>query len=178
VTPTATGGSVAERAAAAGIAPDLVFTTEVDGYDLAPQSVGPADADGMSATWFNETTAAMLSIRTDRGELTASSCVDIPLWDAPEETVTCTEEGGVWHRSGGDIHEYIAVREGAQIRVIGTNAPSADLEAAARAVRVPTGAELQYLLSALPEVPTGPIERGDLPENGDGAPIDPTGPGG
>lgn len=170
---------IAERAGAVGIAPDLVFTTMVDGYDLAPQSVGPGAADGMSATWFNDGTGAMLTIRTDRGELTADSCAATPLWDAPDETVTCTDEEGVWHRSGGGIHEYIAMNGGALIRVTGMNgATPAELLAAAKAVRVPSEAELDLLFSGLPTGPAVPVERGDLPENGDGAPVDPVGPGG
>lgn len=170
---------IAERAGAVGIAPDLVFTTTVDGYDLAPQSVGPGAADGMSATWFNDGTGAMLTIRTDRGELTADSCAATPLWDAPDETVTCTDEEGVWHRSGGGIHEYIAMNGGALIRVTGMNgATPAELLAAAKAVRVPSEAELDLLFSGLPTGPAVPVERGDLPENGDGAPVDPVGPGG
>lgn len=171
--------SIAERASAVGIAPELVYTTEVDGYDLAPQSVGPGANNGMSATWFNETTGAMLTIRTDHGELTAASCVETPLWDAPDEPVTCTDEDGVWHRSRGGVHEYIAVREGALIWVTGMNeAPPEELLAAAKAVRVPSDAELELLFSDLSEGPAEPVERGDLPENGDGAPIDPVGPGG
>jgi len=178
-TDAADAGSIAEHANAVGISPALVYTTAVDGYDLAPQSVGPGAADGMSATWFNATTGAMLTIRTDSGDLTAASCVETPLWDAPDEAVTCIDEGGVWHRSGGGIHEYVAVRDGALIRVTGMNdAPPADLLAAARAAHVPSDAELELLFSDLPEVPAAPVERGDLPENGDGAPIDPVGPGG
>ncbi|HEY9308784.1 MAG TPA: hypothetical protein VIP82_13370 [Microbacterium sp.] len=170
---------IAERASAVGIAPELVFTTQVDGYDLAPQSVGTGAADGMSATWVDETTGAMLTIRTDRGELTADSCAETPLWEAPDEPVTCTDEEGVWHRSGGSLHEYIAVRDGALIRVTGMNdAPPEELLAAAKAVHVPSDAELELLFSDLPEAPGEPVERGDLPENGDGAPIDPVGPGG
>lgn len=171
---------IAERASAVGIAPDLVFAIDVDGYELAPQSVSPVDAEGMSATWFNETTGAMLTIRTDRGEMTASSCAKTPLWNAPpDEPVTCTDEDGIWHRTAGGIHEYIAVRDGALVQVIGmNNAPTADLLAAARAVRVPSDAELGLLFSDLPTGPAEPVERGDLPENGDGAPIDPVGPGG
>ncbi|MGK3952311.1 hypothetical protein ACLKM7_08305 [Microbacterium sp. I2] len=171
--------AIAGRASAVGIAPELVYTTEVDGYDLAPQSVGTGAAEGMSATWFNQTTGAMLTIRTDRGELTAASCAGIPLWDAPDGPVTCTEEAGIWHRSGGGVHEYVAVRDGALIMVTGmNNAPSEDLLAAAEAVHVPSDAELELLFSDLPEVPAAPVERGDLPDNGDGAPIDPGGPGG
>ncbi|KAF2415091.1 hypothetical protein B1729_00920 [Microbacterium sp. B35-04] len=170
---------IAERASVVGIAPELVYTTRVDGYDLAPQSVGPGAADGMSATWVDETNGAMLTIRTDRGELTAASCVETPLWDAPDEPVTCRDEEGVWHRSGGTVHEYIAVRDGALIRVTGMNdASRAELLAAAKAVHVPSDAELELLFSDLPEVSPEPVERGDLPENGDGAPIDPVGPGG
>lgn len=169
---------IAERASVVGIAPDLVYTTAVDGYDLAPQSVGVGDAAGMSATWFNGGTGAMVTIRTDRGEMTAASCVDMPVWEASDEPVTCTEEDGLWHRSARDIHEYVAVRDGALIRVIGTGAPKSELEAAAKAVHVPSDEELELLFSDLPEVAPTPVERGDLPKNGDGAPIDMGGEGG
>ncbi len=171
--------SIAERASAVGIAPELVYTTEVDGYDLAPQSVGPGAAGGMSATWFQPETGAMLTLRSDSGEMTAASCEATPLWDAPGQAVTCAEEDGIWHRSGGGLSEYVAVRDGALIRVIGVNdAPPADLLAAAKMVHVPSDAELRLLFSDVPEVPAGPVERGDLPDNGDGAPIDPAGEGG
>ena len=171
---------IAERASAVGIAPELVYTTDVDGYDLAPQSVGPGAADGMTATWFDQATGSMITIRTDRTELTAETCVETPLWDAPGAPVTCTEEDGdVWHRAAGGVDEYVAVRDGASIWVAGMNAATpADLRAAAVAVHVPSEAELDLLFSDAPEVPSAPIERGDLPENGDGAPIDPVGPGG
>lgn len=171
--------SIAERASALGVSPALVYTTDIDGYALAPQSVGPGAADGMSATWFNSATGAMLTLRTDSGDLTAASCVEMPLWDAPDDTVTCTDEGDVWHRSAGSVHEYVAVRDGALIRVTGMNdAPRADLLAAAKAVHVPSDAELALLFSDAPEAPADPVERGDVPENGDGAPVDPSGPGG
>jgi hypothetical protein len=171
--------AIAEVASGVGIAPELVYTTAVDGYDLAPQSVGPGAADGMTASWFNSGTGATLTIRTDAGELTDASCAATPLWDAPDESVTCRYEDGVWHRSGGGFREYIAVRDSALIRVTGMDdASQEDLLAAATAVRVPTEAELEMLFSDLPASSGHPVERGDLPENGDGAPIDPTGPGG
>ncbi len=171
---------IAERASAVGIAADLVYTTEVDGYDLAPQSVGPGAIDGMSATWFNQATGSMITIRTDRTELTAATCAETPLWETPGAPVTCAEEeGDIWHRAAGGVDEYVAARDGASIWVAGMNeAPPADLRAAARAVHVPSEAELDLLFSDAPEVPPTPVERGDLPENGDGAPVDPGGPGG
>lgn len=171
--------SIAERASALGVATELVYTTEVDGYDLAPQSVGAGAADGMTATWFNSATGAMLTIRTDRGEFTEALCAATPLWDAPEEAVACANEDGVWHRSGGDIYEYVAVRDSAVIWVAGANsAPAADVLRAAENVHVPTEAELDQLFADAPEPPAEPVERGDLPDDGDGAPIDPVGPGG
>jgi len=171
---------IAAQAGALGIAPELVYTTDVDGYDLAPQSVGANGSDGMSATWVGDDTGAMVTLRTERGEIAdTTACASVPLWDAPDEPVTCVDDGGVWHRSGGGIHEYAVVSDGATIRVIGTNGtPQADVRSAAQAVHVPSEAELENLFSAVPETPTAPVERGDIPENGDGAPVDPVGPGG
>jgi hypothetical protein len=45
-------------------------------------------------------------------------------------------------------------------------------------LHVPSDAELERLFSDVPEAPAEPVERGDLPDDGDGAPIDPVGPGG
>jgi len=44
-------------------------------------------------------------------------------------------------------------------------------------VHVPSEAELDLLFSDLPVAPGAPTERGNLPENGVGAPMDPVGPG-
>lgn len=171
--------AIAERASVFGIAPELVYTTEVEGYDLAPQSVGPFGSEGMSATWFDDSTGAMLTLRTERGALTEASCAQAPLEEAPGQPVTCTREDGVWDRSAGELHEFVAERDGALIRVSGMNGvPPDDLRAAAVAARAPSDAELDLLFSDAPDEPGEPVERGDLPDNGDGAPIDPVGPGG
>jgi hypothetical protein len=58
------------------------------------------------------------------------------------------------------------------------DASPADLLTAAKKVHVPSVAELEQLFSDVPKTPGEPVERGDLPEDGDGAPIDPTGLGG
>ncbi|MDT0116926.1 hypothetical protein Q9R20_07970 [Microbacterium sp. PRF11] len=177
--PPADTASIAERAAQLGVDPGLVFTTSVEGYDLAPQSVSPVDDAGLTATWFDESTSAMISIRTSPGAPTAESCAAMPLWDAPGEAVTCTEESGLWHREGGGTHEFLAERDDATILVLGGNgAPVDDLRAAAEAVRVPSKADLERLFADAPTDRQTPVERGDLPSHGDGAPIQPTGPGG
>ena len=171
--------AIAKRATDAGISSDLVYVTGVDGYDLAPQSVGPTGGAGMSASWFNAETGGMLTVRTDRGTLTAETCPEAPLWDTLEGEVVCSNEGDLWHRVSGSVEEYIVARGGVLILVTGQNlASAADLKAAAEAVRLPSDAELDLLFSTLPHAPAEPIERGDLPENGDGAPVDPSGPGG
>ncbi|KQR21559.1 hypothetical protein [Microbacterium sp. Leaf151] len=179
-TPTpADSASIAEKAALLDIDPALVFTTQVEGYDLASQSVGPANDDGLSATWVDEQTAAMITIRTSPGEPDAAGCAATPLWDLPATAVTCTEESGLWHREGGGAHEFLVARDGATIWVIGANGtPLDDLRRAAEAVRVPSDAEVEALFADAPTEPHTPVERGDLPENGDGAPIQPSGPGG
>lgn len=179
-TPTpADSASIAEKAALLDVDPALVFTTQVDGYDLAPQSVGPANDDGLSATWVDEQTAAMITIRTSPGQPDAAGCAAMPLWDLPDAAVTCTEESGLWHREGGGAHEFLTARDGATIWVIGANGtPLDDLRRAAEAVRVPSDAEVEALFADAPTEPSAPVERGDLPENGDGAPIQPSGPGG
>ena len=171
---------MAEAARSLGIAPDLVYTTDADGYDLAVQSVGRNGEEGLSATWFNDATGAMLTIRTDRGELTAADCPSTPLDEAFDAAVQCEQEaGGLWHRSAGDAHEYVVARGGVLIRVSGAGTPPEELRAAAVAVHVPSADELALLFSDAPELPTGPpVERGDVPEDGDGAPVDPVGPGG
>ncbi|MFK4789844.1 hypothetical protein [Microbacterium sp. ZW T5_56] len=107
-------------------------------------------------------------------------CAETPLLEAYDAAVICEEDDdGLWHRTAGDVHEYVAVRGAVLIRVSGRGAPAGDLRAAAQAVHVPSVAELELLFSDAPQLPSGsPVERGDLPEHGDGAPIDPSGPGG
>ena len=176
----ADSAQIAESARSLGIAPELVYTTDVEGYELAVQSVGPNGSAGLQGTWFNDSTGGMLTIRTDLGELTAETCPATPLEEALDATVTCKEdEDGLWHRSAGGAHEYVATHAGVLFRVSGRDAPPEDLRAAAQAAHVPSAAELELLFSDAPELPTGPpVERGDIPENGDGAPIDQPGPGG
>ncbi|UIN30965.1 hypothetical protein [Microbacterium binotii] len=171
--------AISERVGGVGISADLVFTTAVPGYTLAPQSVGVSNEEGMSATWIRDGSGAMISLRTQRGGMTAETCAALPMWDDPEAPVTCTEEDGIWHRERNGAHEDIVVRAGATVRIIGSTGATADeIDAAAKAVHVPSSTELDHMFSDTPRTPPTPVERGDLPENGDGAPIQPSGSGG
>ncbi|MDY0828111.1 hypothetical protein SK224_03110 [Microbacterium sp. BG28] len=175
----ASADEIAERVGAAGISTDLVFTTEVTGYTLAPQSVGVWNDEGMSATWMRDGSGAMISLRTQRGDITAETCATLPMWDDTETPVTCTEQDGIWHRERNGAHEDIAVRDGAWVLIVGSAGATADeIDAAAKAVHVPSSTELDRMFSDTPRTPPTPVERGDLPDNGDGAPIQPSGPGG
>jgi len=42
--------TIAQRATAVGMSPDLIYVTAVDGYDLAPQSVGLTGGAGISGS--------------------------------------------------------------------------------------------------------------------------------
>ncbi len=48
-----------------GIAPELVFVTDVDGYELATQSVGIMAGDGMSAWYVRDAATVMLTTWRD-----------------------------------------------------------------------------------------------------------------
>ena len=154
---------IASQATPAGIAPDLVYVTDVEGFDLAVQSVGVSGDDGFAAINTREgddrlATVALRTARTSVGDPSVVGPCD-ELTDTPT-TLLC----GV-------------TRDEAFVSLEGTDVDAATLRAAGEAVRVPTVGELAHLFSEV-RVPEGPVERGDLPEDGDGAPIDPGHAGG
>ncbi|WP_159794421.1 hypothetical protein [Puerhibacterium puerhi] len=163
--------AIAERAAGAGIAPELVYVLDLDGFDLATQSVGVSGADGMSAAYVRAADggASTVMLTTDRA---GSGDACDALADAGRSTYTCV------------------VTEGeATVRLEGSDVDAATMRQAADSVRVPTAGELDELFSDVPQpegpveqgdepAPGEPVERGDLPEEGDGAPLNEVGVGG
>ncbi|MGW0911528.1 hypothetical protein ACWD1Z_07225 [Streptomyces sp. NPDC002784] len=149
---------LASRARASGIAPEHVYVTEAPGFTLAPQSVGVLGADGFSAVYVSAAGGGQLRLSVDRGTMTADTC-------AQEASAPCGREGDAWYRG----QEYAVPKQGHVVRVRGDGVPREVLRDAALAVRRPTDAELDTLL---PQAPAGggPVERGDLPPEGDGAP--------
>ncbi|UZN03699.1 hypothetical protein [Cellulomonas sp. S1-8] len=148
---------LADRLAFVGIAPDLVYVTDVEGFDLATQSVGVSGDEGMSAAYVGAAGMVMLTTSRDATPGVAP-CADLA--DAAGPSVQCTGE-----------------RDGAYVLLDGDGVEPAVLRAAGEAVRVPREDELDALFADLPEV-SEPVERGDLPPGGDGAPVDPPGVGG
>ncbi|MEV0226111.1 hypothetical protein [Streptomyces sp. NPDC050704] len=164
---------LAARARALGIAPEFVYVIEAPGFAVAQQSVGVYGGDGFSATYTSQETGAQIGLFVDRAELTAETCPKLPTGQGSSESVTCERDGKAWYRKGPNQHEYAVPRDGHVIR-LSTDANTVDrtvLREAAAAVHHPDAAELAALLPPAPEgAATEPVERGDLPPVGDGAP--------
>jgi hypothetical protein len=158
-TPDAT--TIASRMAWAGIAPELVYVTDLDGFELATQSVGVMGDDGMSAVYvrYDGDTLGTVMLTTSRNPApSAVPCADLP--DSAEPVLRCAVERGV-----------------AQVVLEGEGVEPTILRAAGESVREPRPDELAGLFVDLP-TPAPPVERGDLPPGGDGAPMDEPGLGG
>ncbi|MEV5886091.1 hypothetical protein AB0L74_25820 [Streptomyces sp. NPDC052020] len=178
----ATGrGGLDARARALGVAPELVHVTEAPGYALARQSVGVLGDDGFSATYVARETGARLRLSVERGSIDARTCPERPVGDLPGERTECVRDGGLWYRTGAGRHEYARPGDGHVVRVSGEAdaVPRDVLRAAARAAHRPGAAEAAALLPPVsPAATAPPVERGDLPPFGDGAPRNDVGAGG
>lgn len=144
-----------------GIAADLVYVTDLDGFDLAAQSVGPMGDDGMSAMYVRSDASGIGTVLLTTGRAAdppAGPCADLA--ESPDPVLRCA-----------------VARGGAHVLLEGESVEAATLRAAAEAVRVPGEDELGALFAELP-APDAPVERGDLPPAGDGAPVDPPAAGG
>jgi hypothetical protein len=149
---------IVEWSQRAGIAPELVYVTDIDGFDLATQSVGVMGDDGMSAVYVGGAGTVMLTTARDSAA-SVVSCAELP--DTVEAPLRCSVE-----------------RDEAYVTLEGQDVEPSTLRSAAEAIRVPTEGELGHLFADLPAMPDAPVERGDLPPVGDGAPLDPPGAGG
>ncbi|CAA22792.1 MULTISPECIES: membrane protein [Streptomyces] len=165
-------GELASRAQAMGVAPELVYVTEAPGFTLAQQSVGVLGDEGFSATWVDGGTNALLRLAVDRGTITVGTCPEQPVGDMPGEHTTCERDGKAWYRTGAGRHEYALPEEGHVVRVSAEQdaVPRDVLRAAALAAHRPDAAETDRLLPSAEPAPATPVERGDLPPFGDGAP--------
>ncbi|MFE7838171.1 hypothetical protein ACFU53_19585 [Streptomyces sp. NPDC057474] len=166
------------RAEALGLAPGLVYVTESPGFTLARQSVGVYGADGFSAAYWSRKNSAHLLLLVDHGTMTAGDCPEQPVGPGTGESVSCERDGDTWYRTSAGQHEYAVPENGHLVRVSATTAAVERdaLRAAALAAHRPTDVELAGLLPPRhhdkPPPPHNgrPIERGDLPPAGDGAP--------
>ncbi|MCX4822250.1 hypothetical protein OG883_20640 [Streptomyces sp. NBC_01142] len=154
-----------------------IYVTEVAGYDLAKQSVGVSGGDGFSSVYVSRS-GGQIRLEVDRGTLTEANCAERPVYQAEGQPVTCERDGTSWYRTAGNVHEYAWSEDGHVVRIGADRALDRDtLRSAAKATHPADDRELDEIL---PEktAPAAPVERGDLPPVGDGAPNNDVGAGG
>ncbi|MFH9569188.1 hypothetical protein [Streptomyces sp. NPDC017230] len=159
-----------KRAKAMGALPELVYVTRIPGFTLAQQSVGVLGDDGFSAA-YTDGSGAVVHIMIERGSMTEETCRSQPVGDISGESTTCEPDAETFYRTGGGRHEYALPKNGHVVKV---SAEADDvsrevLRDAAVSVHRPDAAEAAATLPS-PKPVTTPVERGDLPPFGDGAP--------
>ncbi|MFI9612299.1 hypothetical protein ACIHCM_11580 [Streptomyces sp. NPDC052023] len=178
-TEPAAGAEAASRARASGIAPEHLYATGAAGFTLAQQSVGVYGGDGFSAVYVSQETGAHIQLTVDRGTMTAAGCPGRPVAGASGGTTKCVRDGDAWYRVTGGHREYAVPKDGHVVHVGGSAGVSRDvLREAALGAHRPSAGELDALLPSAAPAPTAPLERGDLPPVGDGAPRDEVGTSG
>ncbi|MYR42185.1 hypothetical protein [Streptomyces sp. SID5910] len=175
-----TPNELENRAEALGIAPELVYVTRTPDLTLAQQSVGVVGDDGFSASYVVDASGAAVRLAVDRGSMTEDTCRELPVGDMSGERTGCEPDAGMLYRTGGGRHEYALPKNGFVIRLTADAdaVPRAVLREAADSVHRPDAAEAAATLPSPRPAATAPVERGDLPPVGDGAPDNSVGLGG
>lgn len=147
---------LAARAASIGVDPDVVYAVSLDGFAPASQSAGVMGDAGFGVA-YTAPDGRMAMLTTDPRGAADPGCV-----------------------VAGDQHECVAVHDGVAVR-LSAAADAVDeetLRAAVEGAHAPSADELAALFADAPDGGGAPVERGDLPPSGDGAPIDPEGAAG
>ncbi|MEI7034589.1 hypothetical protein [Streptomyces pratensis] len=150
---------------------DHVWVTEAEGYTLARQSVGVLGDDGFSS-FYTTPDGGQFQLSAERGSPGEDVCEEASA-DAPGGRVTCERDGRQWYRTSDLGHEYARARDGLVVRVGGAlrEVDRATLRKAALAAHRADDHELDQILPPTADAPAQqPVERGDLPPVGDGAP--------
>nr|WSY50689.1 hypothetical protein OG999_11555 [Streptomyces sp. NBC_00886] len=166
---------MATRARALGLDPALVYVIDPPGFTLAQQSVGASDV-GLSVSYTSLKTGAVINLRVEPGTMTDANCATQAVIS---EHMTCVRDGDAWYRTGGGEAEYVMAAKGHLVHVDAEQGKvsRAVLHKAAQSVRRPYESELAVVLPPA-RAATAPVERGDLPTAGDGAPNNDVGTGG
>ncbi|WP_327400446.1 hypothetical protein OG194_09680 [Streptomyces sp. NBC_01288] len=173
-TVTATYAEIASRARSLGFDPDLVYVVDPPGFTLAEQSVGVSDV-GLSVAYTQLKTGVVINLRVEPGTMTDANCTTQAAFSDP---MTCVRDGNAWYRTGGGTIEYVMARKGHLVHVSAEQGKVTRevLRKSARSLRRPYKSELPVILP--PARTAAPVERGDLPTSGDGAPDNEVGKGG
>lgn len=174
-----------DRARAAQTRTAHVYVTEADGFTLAEQSVGVLGDDGFQAVYVARKGGAQIKVGVERGTVDDTSCRGL---HPPAKR--CEKDGKGWYRTAGpgspdstdasgSWHAYARSEHGLRIQLSADPAlvDRDTLRAAAEKAHRADAAELDAVLPKKTS-PATPVERGDIPSDGDGAPQDPPGVGG
>ena len=177
---------LAARSAHIGAAPEFIRIPDLDGFEPVPMSVGAYGENGFVAAFVNDDNAIVMMM-AEPARMTDESCPRVPVYGADESSpAQCAADDDGWYRRSGDQHEYAARRDGLDVRVAAASVvlDAEELRLAAVGSHVPTANELDALIppeatgdETRPGTGDAPVERGDLPPVGDGAPINPDGTG-
>ncbi|GHH49257.1 hypothetical protein [Streptomyces candidus] len=173
------GGAQVDRAElekrAGESALEHVYVTEIPGFTLAEQSVNVIGHDGFSATYFSQR-GGQVQLAVDREKLPANGCDG------------CVRDGDHWYSSTSGGSVYLRAEGGHVVRLTGSGGVPRDVvRTAAEKAHHAGPEEMDAVLpkarsgaagGASTEGPAGggtstgggPVERGDLPPVGDGAP--------
>ncbi|MFH9495385.1 hypothetical protein ACH4L9_07925 [Streptomyces globisporus] len=161
------------RASAAQLVAEHVWVTEAAGYALARQSVGVLGDDGFGSV-YTEPDGGQIRLSVERLPHADADCTDGPAsGSAQEPLVTCERDGEQWYRATESGHAYAREQDGLVVTLSGPRqeVDRATLRAAARAAHRADDYELDRVLPPAGEAAgRQPLERGDLPPEGDGAP--------
>ncbi len=172
-TPPPDRAELEARAAAAQTVTEHVWVTEVRGYALARQSVGVIGDDGFGGGDGGRD-GGRSQLRVERLPHADAGCTAGPAsGSAQDPVVTCERDGEQWYRATESGHAYARERGDLVVTVSGTpeEVDRATLRSAARAAHLADDHELDQVLPPAGGDPgRRPVERGDLPPVGDGAP--------
>lgn len=163
------------RARQAGLDATLVYVTKADGYTRTAGGLGPYGDAGFQDIYSSG--QGDLRLTVEKRTLDAATCprLPVPAAEPAGAPVDCAADDDGWARTSGDRREYAVQRGEVLVRVSGTG-PADLLRDAALRARPADSDEIDDMLPAARD--GDPVRRGDLPDTGDGAPINPTGPGG
>lgn len=166
---------LAARARQIGVDTSLVYVTTAGGYTRAAGGLGPYGDRGFQDVYSAGREDLRLTV--EKRPIDAATCprLPVPAAEPAAAPVRCTADDDGWARISGNRSEYAVQRGAILVRASGTGAADLLRDAALRA-RPATPDELDDMLPRVPD--RGPVRRGDLPDTGDGAPLNPTGPGG
>lgn len=168
-TPAPDRAELEARADSLQSAMEHIYVTEVAGYDLAKQSVGVSGGDGFASAYVSKG-GGQIWLEVDRGTLTEADCAERSVYQSSATPVACERDGTSWYRTAENRHEYAWAEHGHTVRISADVAVDRDtLRGAAKATHPADDRELDEILPEKAD-PAEPVERGDLPPEGDGAP--------